>query len=99
MQDLFLHFKFTDRGGNGVFDIYPGKDNLTMDHRLGELRLDPNTMGEPTSARDKMQVCWKHMKGIKCNCARCVADSGAPDADVEKMWVKPKGPEGQGGTG
>ena len=99
MQDLYLHFKYTDRDGNGVFDIYPGKDHLTMKHPLGKLILNPLTMGQPTSAEDKMRVCWRKKIGINCSCPKCVADSGAPDADIEKMWVKPKGPEGQGGTG
>lgn len=39
--DLFLHYKFTDRGGKQVFDIHPASDRLMLKNCLGEIRLDP----------------------------------------------------------
>ena len=39
MKDLFLRYKFTDRGGNRVFDVYPADDHLTRLSLKGEVRL------------------------------------------------------------
>jgi hypothetical protein len=39
--DLFLHYKFTDRGGKLVYEKYAASDRITMFESLGELRLMP----------------------------------------------------------
>jgi len=39
-KDLFLKFTFTDRGGKRVYDVYTQCDHMTMQYRIGEVRID-----------------------------------------------------------
>jgi hypothetical protein len=41
MHDMFLRYKFTDRGGSNVFEKYHIEDRLCMKTPLGEIRLKP----------------------------------------------------------
>jgi len=38
-KDLFLRYKFTDRGGKRVYDVFPADDHMTMLTNMGEVRL------------------------------------------------------------
>lgn len=46
MNDLFLHYRFTDRGGKEVFDVYLASDNKRLKNCLGQVRLDPEDFGQ-----------------------------------------------------
>jgi hypothetical protein len=45
-QDLYLKYKFTDRGGQHVFDIYHMPANMEIMQRpeniVGEIRMEPD---------------------------------------------------------
>ena len=41
-KDLHLHFKFTDRGGSSVYDVFLAEDRLRMKESLGEIRISPD---------------------------------------------------------
>ena len=44
-KDLSLIYKFTDRGGNAVYDVYPGTRMWhKLEDRLGEIRLAPDAI-------------------------------------------------------
>jgi hypothetical protein len=40
MNDLHLKFKFVDRGGSKVYDMYDAEDRITLLEPLGELRIN-----------------------------------------------------------
>ena len=44
MQDLFLRYKFTDRGGKDVYSVYTADDRMQMKHVIGEVRLHPDEL-------------------------------------------------------
>ena len=39
MHDLYLVYKFTDRGGQGVYDAFHSDDRLKMQNKLFEIRI------------------------------------------------------------
>jgi hypothetical protein len=39
MNDLHLKYKFTDRGGNKVYEKYAAEDRITLLEPMGEIRL------------------------------------------------------------
>lgn len=41
-RDLYLNYKFTDRGGEGVYQVYTAEDRMRMKHPLGEIRFAPD---------------------------------------------------------
>jgi hypothetical protein len=53
MKDLFLHYRFTDRGGKYCFDIYAQSDSKTRKEILGEIRLSPAVVGDEREPEDK----------------------------------------------
>jgi hypothetical protein len=55
-DDLFLLYKFTDRGGNLVYDIYKADDNKTRKNKLGETRMKPPMSNLERQLRDDYQV-------------------------------------------
>ena len=44
MNDLFLHYRFTDRGGVDVFDVYLAVDAKKRQNKLTELRVPLRAM-------------------------------------------------------
>lgn len=52
-MNLHLEFKFTDRGGRDVFEIFSNEDNKRMEHPLGAIAI-------PTHAKGmlKAEVNW-----------------------------------------
>ena len=49
-KDLYFKYKFTDRGGARVYDVYPQCDHMTMKYKIGQVRLkdsDIEREGEP----------------------------------------------------
>jgi len=40
-RHLHLEYKFTNRGGCDVYEIYSSEDNKKLDHPLGSLTLSP----------------------------------------------------------
>ena len=55
-SDLFLRYKFTDRGGSGVYDVYPADDHMTMLKLMGEVRLKPDDLeGESNGDTDDVR--------------------------------------------
>jgi hypothetical protein len=40
-HDLYLQYKFTDRGGNHVYEKYRDTDRLCQKEPLGEIRIKP----------------------------------------------------------
>jgi hypothetical protein len=63
MNDLFLLFKFTDRGGNGVYTKYAASDAKRQVEPLGEIRLPPDEL--------KDVLCYRNHETIICNCSKC----------------------------
>ncbi len=39
--NLHLEYKYTDRGGRQVFEIFNAEDNKRMLHPLGQIRMTP----------------------------------------------------------
>jgi hypothetical protein len=53
-HDLYLQYKFTDRGGNHVYEKYRDTDRMCQKEPLGEIRIKPpvpdillDTVGKP----------------------------------------------------
>ena len=51
-HDLFLKFRFTDRGGSSVYEIFEAEDNKRLKNPLGEIRIT-DTNAITSSARIK----------------------------------------------
>ena len=51
-KELFLRYKFTDRGGKDVYDVYSSDDRLRMKHVIGEVRLHPDGLLKPKQDKD-----------------------------------------------
>ena len=43
-KDLYLHYVFTDRGGDLVYDLYHIDDAKTRQDRFGRIRIAPDLM-------------------------------------------------------
>ena len=50
-NNLHLEFKFTDRGGRDVFEIFPADDNKRMRKPLGFIRMMPQGLMTTNTAR------------------------------------------------
>jgi hypothetical protein len=64
MNDLHLKYKFTDRGGNLVYEKYDAEDRITLLKPLGEIRLVDNVVSE-------MNICYRNHDNIVCKCSLC----------------------------
>ena len=71
-HDLYLRYKFTDRGGRDVYDIFDGDDAKRQRDQLGEIRI-PDGQGDL-----RVELNFNADKSVTrveakepCNCALC----------------------------
>lgn len=56
--NMHLQFKFTDRSGRAVYEMFAADDNKRMEHSLGTVRIS-----EP----DNQRVSWARVDWLDAN--------------------------------
>ena len=56
IKNLHLQFKFTDRGGRAVYEIFEEYDAKRMLHPVGAIRIEANT--DDNNLHSKAEVVW-----------------------------------------
>lgn len=54
-KDLFLKYKFTDRGGRDAYEIYEAEDNKRLSKPLGGMRIARHA---GTELHCKAEIVW-----------------------------------------
>jgi hypothetical protein len=91
-HDLHLRYKFTDRGGNEVYEKYTDADRIEQKNPLGQLRLTPHgttNIGLPPYTKTNIspelkkhdlssngKICWRNHVGVVCHCEDCEPTGG-----------------------
>ena len=57
MKNLFLKYRFTDRGGRKVYEIYDSEDIKRLLHPLGEARF-PNEKDDVIDGKGNAAITW-----------------------------------------